>query len=159
MFFAVYVFIWNLNTLGNPPIRINSEYDWVANTFRLNQKWGFFAPSVLREDGWYVIVGTFADGSQRELLQNTEIISFEKPQLVSATYPDYRWRRYLMNLYLQDYTSQRPHFARYLCHHYSAHSQVQLDYIEMYFMLEINLPENKTSEPEKTLLYEGSCVQ
>ncbi len=65
---------------------------------RLQQEWKLFAPHPGTADGWFVIKGTCVDESEVNLLREGEKISFEKPASVASTFPNQRWRLWLLNL-------------------------------------------------------------
>jgi hypothetical protein len=155
-FFLVYVFLWNVRTLDFErfetifPQRLN----WIGEGFGLDQMWGMFAPYPLKDDGWYVVVGTREDGREVDLLRGGAPVSWNKPELVSATYQNTRWRKYMVNLWQKEHAAHRARFARYLCREWDArHGEGErLREIEIYYMLEVTLPDYQTAPPQKVLL-------
>lgn len=82
------------------------------------QDWAMFsAPGT--DDGWLVVAGTFADGSQRDLLTG-RAVSWERPRHIGARFPDDRWRTYLFRVTGTWYGDHRRHFAEYLCRRYGS---------------------------------------
>lgn len=69
-------------------------------TTGLQQGWGVFAPAPRKGKsyGWYIVKARLKDGSVVDLHNHGEPITLEKPALVSATFINSRWRRYLNNL-------------------------------------------------------------
>src|SRR3989344_3703047 len=135
-FFFIYGFLWNLESLTN--YRIPNEARIIGAVLRLDQKWDMFSPRPLIDDGWFVIVGTLANGEKIDLFRNGGEVSFEKPQSVSSMYKNQRWRKYMMNLWLISHSNYRPYYLNYLCEEWNRnHTDGEsLENIEMTFMRE-----------------------
>jgi hypothetical protein len=73
---------------------------------QLDQRWNMFAPFPNYVSGWFAARADLADGSQVDLLNSGRPFSWTRPETVAATYPDFRWRKYLTNM-------GRPQFGRY----------------------------------------------
>ncbi|HEX5271397.1 MAG TPA: HTTM domain-containing protein [Gemmataceae bacterium] len=154
--FLVYVFLWNLRTTDSRlwgrvlPARAG----FIATTFGIDQEWNMFAPCPLKDGGWHVVQGDRPDGSVVDLLRDGAPVCWEQPELVSATYPNERWRKYLINLWARDNVAHRPLYARYLLRQWNARhkGQLAIDSVEVYFMLKRTLPDYQESRPEKVLL-------
>jgi hypothetical protein len=100
LFLIVYVFLGNMRMVypqlyeaGMPP-----QQNQLSTALGLEQGWGVFAPAVAREGGWYVFEAQLRDGRKVDPF-NGGAPAWEKPELVSATYRNPRWRKYLQNLY------------------------------------------------------------
>ena len=159
-FFLVYVLLWNVRSLD---FERYSKYfprkaNFVADLFRVDQWWNMFAPFPLREDGWYVIEGELKDGSHVDIFNDGQPVRWQKPELVSATYPNERWRKYLMNLAHSDYQRYRIYYLEYLRRGWdNEHSGArQLSRVNLYFMLKPTLPDYESVPPERLLLCECS---
>lgn len=111
----IYVVLWNLRSTDYK--RWSGVFPSWLNPFgyalRLDQYWALFAPKPLTDDGWLVLEATLADGSKVDLLRNGQPVSYDKPALISAEYPDYKWQKLEINLYLRQFQSVRAPFARY----------------------------------------------
>ena len=110
-----YVIVWNLREtwprqcgLMKPPALLP-----VMLSLRLDQSWGMFAPYPLRDDGWFVMPGTLANGREVDLWSPDKPLTDDKPD-VAAFYPNERWRKYLFNLWLKQYSAGRPPFLKWL---------------------------------------------
>ena len=156
-FFILYVFIWNLTTLGlfNMP----SEVETVGYLTRVDQKWDMFAPYPLKDDGWYVIPGTLANRKEIDLFKNGQEVSWDKPDFVAAIYKNQRWRKYMMNIWQKRYSYAREPFAEYLCREWNSEhlGDERLEKLEIVFMRENTLPDYQYSEPVKVVLLEYEC--
>ena len=162
-FCLLYIFLWNLRTLDYEKYHkiFPRQINWIGHVLRLDQKWGMFAPYPLKEDGWYVMPGTLRDGTQVDLFTEGGPVYWEKPDLVSATYKNQRWRKYLMNLWQKNHSAHRLHYGRYLCRQWNTwHTrQKRLDTFRIYFMREDTLPHFQVAKPQKILLWRHYCFK
>jgi hypothetical protein len=162
-FFVFYILCWNLTTVTSFTL---PERTVPLGTFLgLEQYWGMFAPYPSREDGWYVIPGELRDGREVDLMPITRDdygmhrVSYEKPQDVRATYKNGHWRKYLENIYNQDFAGQRLHFGQYICRQWNdRHTGADtLETFRIIYMREMTLPDYQQSEPEKLKLWNHRC--
>ncbi|MGH7279543.1 MAG: hypothetical protein ACREJG_12765, partial [Candidatus Rokuibacteriota bacterium] len=155
----VYVLVWNLTTLPDPPFRLSEPLRSVGYMLRLDQTWQMFAPSPLKDDGWYVIPGRLQNGEVVDLFRGGEGVRWEKPDSVADTYPNTRWRRYMM--LLRNHRGYAPSYARYLCRSWNrTHGGGRsLRELEIVFVVERTLPDYRPSEPQKVSLLRRTCDQ
>lgn len=148
---------WNLATMGWVPA-VNDKVRSGMYTLRLDQSWGMFAPTPLREDGWYVIIGQDINKKEISLFSKGEV-SFEKPTYVAKTYKSEPWRKYMMNIYLENNAQHRPLLSEYYCKEYNfnVNSEEVLVNVKIYFMKEISMLDKTQETIEKVLLYEHNC--
>lgn len=163
-FFVIYILCWNISTVS--AFRIAQPFLTVGSYLRLDQRWDMFAPFPLRDDGWFVIPGTFGNGKQVDLLplihndfSLAEGIDWNKPPSVAQTLKNEHWRKYLGALWLKQYADQRAYFGQYLCRTWNAryHEAERMQRLEMYFMLERTLPNYQPPKVEKVLLMQHTC--
>ncbi len=110
----------NVSTLPQSGLQIPEPLWQVRQFLGLYQNWTMFAPYPELVSPWPVMMGELKDGHVVDVYNaKTGIPSFEKPELVSAVYKNYRWRKYLSNLEDASYENKRNHMAlnygRYLC--------------------------------------------
>ena len=96
----VYVGLWNWRSL-NP--KTNARYfppsiNLPGRILRLEQGWDMYAPRPFHKDGWFILQARLADGSEVDLLRGGRPVSFAKPEHITATFPSYHWRKFLLNL-------------------------------------------------------------
>ena len=154
----VYVILWNVTNLPRPPFTLAGPVRSVAYVLGLDQTWAMFAPSPLKDDGWYVIPGRLRNGAVVDLFRNGGEVRWEKPLSVAGTYPNTRWRRYMM--ILPGHLEYAPSYARYLCRSWNrGHGNDQrLEELEIVFVVERTLPDYRRSDPRKMPLYRHRCV-
>lgn len=161
VFLFLYALYWNFTTLPKPSVKMRSSFSWIGDLTRIDQKWNMFSPFPLKEDGWYVIAATLADGREVDLFTGGKEITWEKPERVALTYPTERWRKYLMNLWSADEKDQRLHYGRYLCRSWneSHKGDNTLKTFQIYFMKEFTPPPGKPFKVEKVKTWEHWCFE
>jgi hypothetical protein len=101
------VVVWNIRGLGIKTAEVSpAPADCVLLMAQLDQRWNMFAPKPNYVSGWYAAQADLADGSQVDLMKAGRPFSWKRPDVIAETFPDFRWRKYLMNLW-------RPQFERY----------------------------------------------
>lgn len=154
--FLMTTLLWNARSVGWN-VQIPENINLMAQYLRLDQYWNMFSPYPLKEDGWYVVVGTYEDGSSADLFQKNSEVSWDKPDYVATTYSTERWRKYMMNLWSVSNSQYRPYYLRYLCHYPTVERDSKLTDISLYYVLERTLPNYKTSEPKPVMLERVVC--
>ena len=155
----VFVIFWNVDNLpGNSkliPTQLNS-FAWMT---RLDQKFDMFAPTPLTDDGWYVIPGVLRSGDEVDLFRDGAPVTYEKPALVSRTYKDQRWQKYMMNLWKTSYKDYRLPYGKYLCREWNNDhtGDETLQTFKIIFMRENTLPDYQTSTPTPVTTWEHRC--
>jgi hypothetical protein len=66
------------------------------------------------DDGWFVFHGQFADGTSEDLLTGASPVSYERPPLASATFPNFRWRKLCTNIRLAKFKPVATYLGEYL---------------------------------------------
>jgi len=134
------------------PLMPGNELMSVVHTLRLEQSWGMFSPSVLKDDGWFVYQGICSNGQQYELLTEQEDVSFDKPEHPLRAYESDRWRKFGENYVFNNNNHMRPYFCRYLLREWNPrHPDKALEMLNIVFMKEVSLPGYRISPPEKII--------
>jgi hypothetical protein len=161
-FLIVYCFVWNATNEEIRPnwIRTPSRLAWIGHTLRLDQRWNMFSPGPLTEDGWYVIEGRFADGRVLDLFSGKEL-TWDKPKDVANTYPNQRWRKYMMNLWLAENSKYRLPYGQYLCRKWNPKGRgpEELTGFDLIYMLEVTNPDGTEQVPEKKVVWNHWCFE
>jgi hypothetical protein len=158
LFCLIALQLWvNVASLGGPPVpRVPTM---VARFIGSYQAWRMFGdPS--RNDGWWVIVGTFDDGHQTDLFQHRTPPVFDKPASVANTYKTARWRKLMMHTAQQsEGAAVRRAHARWYCAHINR-ERVEADRLiklEMFFMEEKTRNNFKPHPPKRLDLLTFDC--
>lgn len=157
----VLVFAHNLTTIKRFGLALPHSLAQVRDTLRLNQQWSMFAPAPSRHDGWYVVEGQLADARIVDVYHDRLVPPDDtRPALISADYPNYRWRKFLINMALASNAAWRPHYARYLCQRWNGtHAGDQkLIRLKVYFNHEEIEPDYQRTATERLLLLKQECT-
>jgi hypothetical protein len=114
-----------------------------------DQGWGLFAPGPGRQVGWAVAVGVQKDGTRVDLPRGGPE-DFSKPEFLSATYANGRWRKLLMNLpQVVGFRGLADGYAAYLGREWNRthHGPEELVSVEVYWMREVNVPPGEPHPP------------
>ena len=138
------------------------DYRWYGRVLRVSQSWSMFAPYPSRISGWYVVVGTLADGSQVDLYRHVVLgedfpeVSWERPDRLVESFHGQRWRKYMMYLRKQDRRDYRPLFCKYLAREWKREFGLSapLKMVELYINEErIEAYEPDTAPDKRRLWY------
>lgn len=116
LMFLCLVVLWNISTLSTDSSCPNlPEVAWqVTRLARLEQDWGMFAPYPSKDDGWFIIPGELADGSEVDLFTWGGTVTDNKPTHVYASFGNARWRKYMENLWNRRHRRARLYYGKYL---------------------------------------------
>lgn len=162
--FVLLVGLWNLHTVGMPPQKSYAALTPLFRALRIDQLWNMFAPFPLKEDGWLVIPGRLADGSEIDLLHPQRgAPSFDKPALYSQDHANIRWLTYRGRLSDRQYAEQRLYYGKYLCRTWNADKLVgeernrRLMTLKMVYALETTPRPGATAAVEQQVLWRHEC--
>ncbi|MCP2731917.1 HTTM domain-containing protein [Limnofasciculus baicalensis] len=157
----VCILLWNLNTIAPSLFKLPNFVTSLSFSLRLDQRWDMFAPNPLVDDGWYVIPGYLKDGTEIDVFNHGKPVTWEKPALVADTYPNGRWRKYMLNFWYPDNARYRPYYGGYLCRDWNSQHQggKQLDRFNIYFMKERTLPNYQPPKVEKVFIMDYYCFE
>lgn len=153
-----FVLYWNVANIKQSNINKPSWVSNVAEITRLKQKWSMFAPHPIKHDGWFVAAGSVGDHKTIDIL--TELpVDYSKPQNASDTYPNNRWRKYLINIKKPSLESQRLYYGKYLCRdwYFNHPKEERLESFQLYFMEEKTLEPGQALSIEKRLIWNHDC--
>jgi hypothetical protein len=161
LFFIVYVSFWNISSVTSKSFQPGG--DTIGLVLALDQRWDMFSPNPLTYDGWYVIKGELRDGTHVNVLHPESKVSYEKPVSIADQYTDERWRKYLMNLSLDQYQAYRLYYGRYLCRSWNAgrwpKDSGALEKFDIYFMGRQNSISDPNRPYSKDLLWHHECFK
>ena len=151
----LHVVVWNLAGA----LDFNAPLKPVARLLQIHQHWSMFAPYPRLDDGWFVVPGILKNGEEidvfRAVVSNSgEKISWNKPDSVSAIFPDVQWRKYMENLQKKGGSERYQNFAAYLYRTWNASQPEErhLTRLDVYYMMEHTY--RLSSPPEKIHLWE-----
>lgn len=127
----VLVILSNLGATGYDTMPDGAEP--VVQVTSIDQRWSMFAPNPMQVDGWYVVPGELANGSQVDALHGGQV-SWDRPPELAATYPNARWRKYLANLWRGWFHPSQEYLARYLCQEWNEDHATKMERVTLYYM-------------------------
>lgn len=154
-FFITFVIVWNLSTLTGSGVQVPAFMHPIANFLRLDQNWFMFAGFKPQLNGWYVMQGALKNGHMVDVFRNGAELSWERPALISADYPNYHWRIYLVALFNHSYLAWRPYYAEYIAREWNKNhpADEQLEDLQIFYMYEGVLPETNHADRNATRLF------
>lgn len=151
--FMIVVMSWNIGTLDHGFYRLESSFWKLGHIFRLHQKWDMFAPRPTNEDGWFVIEAVDRKGQTVDLWDHSMPVGDRVPENIANTYPNTMWRKYLINMWIRDYSAYRPYLAEYFCRKYNVIS-IRLMFM---FIPTADLGVERVKDPKPIELLAYSC--
>lgn len=149
-----YVCWWNVDDISRKPGRWMSEPTrWLGYLFRIDQHWAMFAPTVFKDDGWFILEGTTQSGQVLDLNREGVPVSYTKPQAVVSLFKNDRWRKYSENYLFIDNSWMRPYFCNYwlrIWHQNPMHAP--LNHLTVVYMKEVSLPDYKVPKATREVL-------
>lgn len=157
----VTIIFWNIFSIPKyNQNKIPKPFKNIILTLRLDQKWNMFAPYPTVEDGYYVIPGTLRDNSSVNVYTGDINTNYEKPHNMAWIYKDQRWQKYMMNLWLKDFSEYRLGYGQYLCRSWNNTNSYdkQLMTFKIIYMLEITDMNTLKEKPiEPVTIWEHKC--
>jgi hypothetical protein len=149
LFFTAYVFCWNLQGLGKRSPITTLKMEWIAFLLRIDQNWGMFAPSVFKDDGWFVFEGKNLKNKNINILEATEKISFAKSEKIQTHIRSDRWRKYAENFLMISNAHLRPYYCFFLMNQWNNDhvTSDKINELKIHYVKEISLPHYKTTKP------------
>jgi hypothetical protein len=160
LFFVIcFNLLWCVGNTNQFPVKVSERFHWFAYTFRFDQDWGMFAPSVLKDDGWYIYEAQLESKSLEEnslkfidLNRNGKYVDYNKPADIIGLYEDDRWRKF-GEIWAYQPDNVKKELCRYLKNKWnSEHPEKRISTLKILFMKEVTQPEYKISVPERNIL-------
>jgi hypothetical protein len=158
-----YVLAWNVTTVTD--LELPEPLRKAGPAVGLSQVWDMFAPSPIKDDGWYVIPGTLRDGREVDVagvLRDDHAIrpvSWRRPANIRATYDGERWRKYLEEL-RHKHPDQHRLLAQWVCREWNGRHQggEALAQLRISYVLDPPLPGGGSADPELRVLWIDNCA-
>jgi hypothetical protein len=111
---AMTVSAWSFLNAVIPVIGMPTGARQFSRAFHLSQKWQMFVNPAANRDGWIVFDAKFVDGTSCDLLTGLSPVTADRPELVSATFKNFRWRKLCINLLKERFKVVRTGLGVYL---------------------------------------------
>jgi len=153
VFVISYCLMLNLGNVKAFPFVMESYLAKYGTMLRLEQNWGMFAPTILKDDGWFVYSGYTTDGKFIDIKHNTDSVSYFKPKHIVTEYESDRWRKYGENYVFNNNNHIRPFYCKYLINKWNKeHPDKHIVDLSIFYMKEYSLPNYDTKPIEKLAL-------
>ncbi len=160
----VFVTVQNVSTLPASGTTLPAQFISVRQALGLYQNWTMFAPYPEMTSPWPIVEGELADGTMVDVYNGkTGLADFEKPTVVSETYTNHRWRKFLSNLEDQSYEDEPQilalNYSRYLCRNWQddAPSKTALSNFVLFFQVERTPPPGEEKTVETRQVWSHDC--
>jgi hypothetical protein len=141
-----YVLLVNINSHPSRPLGWLSPEKWkpLAAGAGLRQRWGMFE-EIPSKDGWFVLRGKLAGGSEIDLLRNGAEVNWHRPEWPAGMYPNPSWRKLFREMAYSDelgYQVFREPVAIYLYRTWNGRNGVekQIVRLDFIFCMEVQDP-------------------
>src|SRR5690606_819411 len=112
-----------------------------------------FAPTVFKNDGWFIYSATTKDGEEIDLLRDGQAVDYKKPDKVAALVKNDRWRKYGELIIMRENSHFRPYLCNFLIQDWNASNPEELvTHLKVIYMHEETLPDYQTKEVETWML-------
>ena len=143
-FFIALCIIWNLSTVANSGLGVSNTFFPVGYALRLNQNWGMFAPTVLKDDGWYVMEAWAKNKKPIDINREGQAADFNRPDNFLKYIKDDRWRKFGENYMLSANAFMRNYYCKYLIRNWNnSHPDNKVDSLTVFYMKEVSPPPGK----------------
>jgi hypothetical protein len=140
----------NLGSVKQFPYALDPVLVNYGKVLRLEQNWGMFSPSILKDDGWFVYSGFNAKEKYIDIKNNKDSVSFKKPTPVVNEFESDRWRKFQENYTFNNNNYMRPFYCKYLINKWNnEHPDNYITDLTIFFMKETTLPNYQTKPIEK----------
>lgn len=147
-----FITCWNLNTLS-------PDNDWMPNwlkapahVLRMDQTWDMFAPTVLKDDGWFTINTKMKNGQNIDIFQNSDP-KWTEPDDWLDYYISERWRKYFKNLYRTDEEKFYESFVTSLSRKWEEKNSANISKVTVFYFLEFTPAPGNPEKIEREMLY------
>lgn len=141
----------NLGSVKKFPFALDPEIVSYGKVLRLEQNWGMFSPSILKDDGWFVYSGFNNKEKYIDIKHNVDSVSFKKPKYGVNEFESDRWRKFQENYTFNNNNYMRPFYCKYLMNKWNKeHPDNYISDLTIFFMKETSLPNYQTKPIVKT---------
>ncbi|MES2567947.1 MAG: hypothetical protein V4565_13825 [Bacteroidota bacterium] len=143
----------NLSSVRKFPYTLEPAIIAYGKVLRLEQNWGMFSPSILKDDGWFVYSGLNSKHQYIDIKHNTNPVSFKKPETGVTEFESDRWRKFHENYTFNNNNYMRPFYCKYLLRQWNKeHPDNTISDLAIFFMKETTLPDYHLKPVVKTTL-------
>jgi hypothetical protein len=150
-----------------PPALLRSRVKYpeaLAAVYRvlwIEQRYRMFSNMDVTPQGWWVAVGTLADGRVIDAVDHAPEVSLERPYGYAARMPNDRWRHYWGAISRPELARFRPFLAEYLCRRWNraAEPRERMTAIEVTYVRERATHPDRPTQRKAITLLRGPCPE
>ncbi|MBI3520585.1 MAG: lipase maturation factor family protein [Bacteroidetes bacterium] len=147
----IFCLMMNLGSVKAFPYGLDPTIVSYGKILRLEQNWGMFSPSILKDDGWFVYSGLNDKLQYIDVKHNRSLVSYTKPNIGVTEFESDRWRKFQENYTFNNNNYMRPFYCKYLLRKWNKeHPDNHISDLTIFFMKETSLPDYQTKPIEKT---------
>lgn len=142
--------VMNLSNINSFPYIIHEKIIGYFTVLRLEQNWSMFAPSILKDDGWFVYSALTKDQKHIDIKHQGKPVTFQKPKIVVTEFESDRWRKFQEFYTFKNNNHMRPFYCKYLLNKWNHdHPENQINDLAIFFMKEVSLANYQVKPIEK----------
>lgn len=155
LFFCIALcMLWNISTVNGSGLTVANGFFQFGYSLRFNQNWGMFAPTVFKDDGWFIMEGTTKDSLKIDINRNGTKADYNKPNSVLDYIKDDRWRKFYENYVFASNAFIRPYLCTYLMGEWNKnHPDTKIDSLKIIFMKEFSVLPYQKQKVTKEVLF------
>ena len=153
------VYILHLNYAVYNSVIVPTPIKYFGYLLRQQQNWDLFAPHPGIDDGWFVLEGHRLDGKKIDFLQGGREATYQKPESVAGSFPNQRWRMWLLNLQRRRDPLVNQAFAQYLAEDWnrSHRGQERVSRVSIVFVSEPTPPPGGEGFSRPVVFFDYTC--
>jgi hypothetical protein len=154
LFFCIALcMLWNISTVNGSGLTVANGFFQFGYSLRFNQNWGMFAPTVFKDDGWYIMEGSAKNSLKIDINRKGAKVDYTKPTSVLAYIKNDRWRKFYENYVFASNAFIRPYMCTYMIHDWNKnHADAKIDSLKIIYMKEFSVLPNQKQTVTKEVL-------
>ena len=150
---AIFCLMMNLGSVKKFPFTLDPAVIGYGKALRLEQNWGMFSPTILKDDGWFVYSALRSKCHYIDIKHNLDSVLFKKPENGVTEFESDRWRKFMENYTFNNNNYMRPFYCHYLLKKWNKeHPEKHIEDLTIFFMKETTLPDYKLKPIQKSVL-------
>lgn len=149
---------WNISKFTGIGENARNEVRPIVHITGLNQHWGMFAPSVFKDDGWFIYEAKYQD-QEIDVKNDGAPINYDKPEWIVKQHNNSRWRKFGENLIFSEHLPLRDSYCNFILREWNERHTEPLDTLRVLYMLEKSLPDYRTADIQKEVLCTCTTIE
>ena len=150
---------WNIWSLDRKKVHMPLPLENATLALGIDQQWNMFAQPFSKA-GWFLIPAKLANGANVDIYTGGAPIDWTKPERISNTFRNERWRKFMTNLLDDNADTLRLNYARYLCRSWDEDHPApgaKLQVFKIVYRRQQILPNGEKGKPDSSMLWQHEC--